>query len=601
MKKDFLNDRDLQLKPNDHSKPIDKGNRMIGEALRVIREWGQVLDKKLQQNDKIDDVLDDTMTVIDRDRNSPMPSYLLQSVRFKIRRRMQPPDWRIVSEGVTNEEAVFLMKGIEQKMNEGGWQEFMTGKWGVADKVVTYGDAFGRIASFKNKTGLTDKEKERIVIFENTGTASLYWGSFTTELINPGGEGKATQVVAVKEYSWEVAISFYPEIEDLAEIGMLPETEEGYGDDSMTDEQRSFIDDKKIQLGFFHDSTRKIYGLIAGRNATEIFQFSGKEYPFILSDSEAYLPFLHFYCFAGIEGLYNQGVCGLFYSLDAVWTELLNRSTAYIMQNVDPIQIVSLQPDQRADFYQELEAAQEAQEIGGRPFIVNETDDPRYGTIQTSQAQALTNEFERLVVQLRSTADMLGVKLDELSAVAGKPLGTTELELQNQNETVKAIINNWKGAIEFAVKVTMDSIKRDVKDDDEELVEGDVQVTREDEQGGILRDEIGTPLQAKVEGVTMGDVAKMLRDLDEKKIKTKIVIDTISGATKSNSVEIAAIQNELALTPPGTLHYNMLRKRLANLRGFNVDENSFNNPQAQLDQQGQANVPTQQDNRLQLA
>lgn len=600
---EFENEKDLQVKINEDSESIDVSDRVVGEALRIINEWDNTLQVKLEQNDLIDEVLEDTMTVIDRDRNAMMPSYLLQSVRFKIRRRMQPPDWKVEIEGVTNEERAFIEKATVQKMREGEWQEFMTGKWGIADKVVIYGDAFGRIASFKNREGLPDGEKAKIVTFQNTGTAKLYWDIYANGILNPGGEGEANQCVATYIYSWEEAINLYPAIEELATIGKLPETEDGYNEDDMSEEQKSFIDQKKIELGFFYDKSKKIYAMIAGRNANKIFEFSDNQYPFVFKDGESYLPFLHFYCFAGVQGFYNSGVCGLFYALDAVWTELMNRGAAYIMQNTDPIQIINLPSDKRADFYQQLEAAQEAQEIGGRPFIVNELNDPNYGKIYNSQSASLTNDFERLVQQLRALSDMLGVKLDELTSTPGKPLGTTELELANQNETVKAIINNWRGTIEFAVKVTMDAIMRDIDDEDDEIVEGDVEVTRETDEGEMLRDEIGTPIQEKVEGVTMGDVAKLMRELAEKNTHIKIKINVSSGATKNDEIEISQITNELQITIPGTLHYNYLRRRLAELRGFNVNENSFNNPQAQMAQAGTQGVsqPTQREQRLQLA
>ena len=114
----YENENDLKLETNQDAEQIDSSDRVVGQILRVIREWSPTLDRKLQENDMIDDVLEDTHTVVERDRNAPTPSYLLQSVRFKTRRRMQPPDWKIEAEGATNEELEFITRAAVQKMKE---------------------------------------------------------------------------------------------------------------------------------------------------------------------------------------------------------------------------------------------------------------------------------------------------------------------------------------------------------------------------------------------------------------------------------------------------------------------------------------------------
>lgn len=580
----FANDTDLTKKINDKPK-IEQGNRVVGQVLKIIREWRPTLDLKERENDLIDDRLNQTHSVVNRTRNDRFPSYILQIVRFKTRRRMQLVDFKLEAEGVSEEEKAIVTAAVVQEMKDGGWQEFMAGKRGIYDKITTYGDGFGRVASFKNKKGISESEKGKIIIYQNTQLSKLYFSAFTTDIRNPGGEGDAQELVAIYTYDWETAIELFPDIEELATIGVLPETEDqSDDDDDLTDEQRSAVDQRKIQLGFYYNKRDKIYSLVAGATAAEIFRVEGKKYPFAFvlkgRKGETYIPFLHFFGFSRPQGLYCSGMCTLFYNIDLVWQELLNRGAAYIMENVDPLKIINLPASQKQDFYRKIEAAVSMQERGGRPIIVNEIDsnaNPNIGKLETMSAPALTGEFERLASQLNQLSGFLGVKLDDILGERGKPLGTTELELENANDTVKAMLDGNRSELEFAVLLAMDAIARDVKTEDDTPIAGaPTKMLRKTEQGEPELDDKGLPLETEVPETSRkrGLAADSLR----KKVYT-VKINTASGAVKNNTLELTQINRELADPTLDPRFRKILTQRRQELAGFSLPSEQVAAPQ----------------------
>jgi hypothetical protein len=576
---EFANETDLQTEVNDKPK-IDKDNRVIGQILRIIKEWKPNLNIKEYENDLIDERLAQTHSVNERNRNDRFPSYILQIVRFKTRRRMKLVDFKLESDGASEEEKQLVTDFVVQKMKEGNWQEFMTGKRGIYDKITTYGDAFGRAASFKNKVGLSEKERESVITYQNTQLSKLYWDIFCTDIRNPGGEGDANEVVAVYTYSWDQAIELYPEIEKLATIGQLPDSQDSeYAPNDLTPEQRSFVEQRKIELGFYYNKRDRIYSMVAGAVATQIFEFKGDKYPFVFAlpsrKGEAYIPFLHFFAFIKPEGLYGTGMCGLFYNIDMVWQELMNRGAGYIMENLDPLKIINLPAGQQQNFFKKVEQAVAMQEHGGRPVIVNELDataNPNVGQLQTMSAPVLTGEFERLINELRLISGMIGVKLDELISTPGKPLGTTELELESQSESVLAILDANRSELEFAVELAMDAIARDVKStDDTPIRTQKKKMAKKDGEGNLVTGETGIPEEVDIPEIarTAGAAADSLR-----KRRYTVKINTASGAVKNNILELTQIQRLKADPNLDPRFRKFLMNREAQLQGFNPPEES---------------------------
>lgn len=587
-----------------NEEPLENNNDpTVLRILRIIDTWTPTLAKKLDEDQLVKDAIQDALTVQERDRNCRTGALFLQSMRMKVRRKLQVPDWKLVAEGVSDKELGFISDAVAQKMREGGWIDTVTGRSGVFDNITITGDQVTRVGSMRNDLKLSDNEKQKVVFFQNAETASVFYDAYTADTDNVGREWSLTPRVVSFIYDWDTAVDLVPEIKDKAGLGALPnaDTLNKNENEKLDEHQKSMIEARKIQLGFYYDPVSRVYALVAGRAATKIFELKEEDYPFVYKmNGEPYTPDLHFGCYEKLRGNYHVGVCGLFYDIAMIWQELTNRGFSYILENVDPIKIINLPSEERERFYQQLELAEEAQVQGGaRPVIVNETDNPQVGQIQTMQAKELTGEFERAISMLRMTADLLGIKLDELSSAASKPLGTTELELAGQSESIKAIIDTNRTQWEKAVLITMDNIIRDVKDNDDTPVSTDRTLLKKTPEGELERDQLGVPIQVKPEGentITYGDVAKRLRELIKEGVKISVKVNTLSGAVKNNALEIAEISNELQLTPPGTLHYNALRKRLASLRGFEVTDESFSNPQVQQAQMGGQPIPIEQVN-----
>lgn len=573
-----------------NTKPLENpDDPTVKRIINIIDRWTPTLQKKIEQDQLVTEALQDVLTVQDRQRNKRVGALFLQGMRMKVRRKLQVPDWKLEAEGVSDKELGFITDAIVQKMKEGGYIDTMTGKWGVFDGIVTTGDKIIRVGSMKNDLNLTEGDKKKVVFFQPTDTDKVFYDAFSGEDRNVGEEWSTKAEVLSYMLDWDTAVDLVPEIAEKATLGALPNADalSKRDNDRIDDHQQSFIDARKIQLGFLYDKTRKIYALVAGRTAAKIFELKDDKYPFVFKmGGEAYKPSVHFQAYQWLTGNYSTGVCGLFYDLAMIWQELDNRGFAYMMENLDPIKIINLPEDQREKFYTQLEMAEETQANGGRGIIVNETDNPNLGKLETMSAPQLSSEFERAIGQIRMNADMLGIKLDELSSAASKPLGTTKLELASQGESIDSLIDVNRQPFEFLVKITLDAIIRDVKDNDEEPVSSDRTLLKRDKEGELERDELGTPITVKPEGenvITMGDVAKRLRELVKEKVVISVKVNVASGAVKNHALELAEIINEL--NDPniqGTLHAKNLRKRLATLRGFSVTDDDLSNPQAQL-------------------
>lgn len=587
----FANTSDLELSKDNDASEIDSKDRVIGQIQKILRDWREIKEIKEQENDLIDDRLDEVTSVQNRSVNSAMPPHLMLVAKRNLLRMLQPPDFMLESDGVSKEEAGFTTDGVVDVMKDGNWQHVLKGKRGAFDKMGTYGDSFIQGASFKQDFGESGKKKG-IMTYINRPFSRNYFDVFATNIRNPGGEGDANEHVGTALYNWEDAIKLYPEIKESAKPGLLPGTFDDEDDlKTYNSIQQSFIDQNKIEIGYYNNKRDRIYAIVAGSNMFKLREFRDSKYPFVFKDTdESYINIIHLQFMSKVKGLYGIGICGLFYPLDLIWQELMNRGNVYILENVDPIKMINLPPDKRSEFYTMLSDAQDAQEQGERPIIVNELDSAlgaNLGQLQTMSTPALTQEFERLINQIRLIAGMLGIKLDQLLSTPGKPLGTTELELENQTEVARDIIDYNTTEWEFAVRLAMDAIRRDVKDEDDTPVTSVRKVKLTDpETGEAIRDENGIPREFNpFEGqdedgndrnFTLGMVAQSLR-----KHKYRVVVNTKSGAVKNNALRRAQIIRLLnSEINPQNPFAEKLRTELATIEGFTRDSVEGFNPQA---------------------
>lgn len=593
----YANDSDFTLRPEQGTHQ-DLNDRTVNAALKILWNWQYIMSRKLRENDMITARLNDVTWATVRQQNCNLPPYLMHILQQKVRNNIKEPDFKLNSDTVSEEEKQLVTGLVVDVMADAGWQDMLNGKWGVFDKIVTYGDAFVRTYSF-DIDGQQSEQDQCLFTYQNLQLARVFFNNTATLMRCKGSEGDANEVFLRFQMDYDEFMDVFPELYGKANIGQLP-TQEYWPwlTAPETPEQQQLTKLRKIEFGYYYNKRKKIYAMIAGSNAYKVFEYKGKEYPYVFWDTqEAYIPVLHFKGWSKPSGIYGAGVCVIAYSLDALWQELHNRASAQGLDNLNPIRIINMPPSQRQNLFKKIEMATAIRDAGGSPLVINEIDpavggsaagNMQLGALQTMATPVLTNEFERLLTQANLICGYLGVKIDDLmTPSADKPLGTTELELEAEGKTAKFLIDINESEFEIAVRMAMDAIARDIDDDDETHIRNSIKVMKEDHNGMPIMDPLtGLPKMERVKA-TRGAAAQCLREH-----RWRVEINTASGAVKNNVLQLSQISRLLADPNTAPMFRQQLMQERAKVMGFQMPQQDIN-PQMNANPQMAGQAPGQ--------
>lgn len=514
-------------------KPKDsRGDPLVRGALKIIDDSSTFLEEFLDDVDKIARLYEDAYNIRD-EGNEKLPAFILFQTIFNFVSRMKPIDVMVKRDGVSEERRRLVSEGIGSVLKDSGFVSMLRDDFGGFYQMLTYGDFFSMVGT--DKKGLPE--------FRAANLVGLYTDSNTTTMRNKSSGGQATRMVAVLEYEWDEAIQFMPEIEKLATVGDLPSADDF---DRFTDlqdstlEQEELAKERRIQIGFVYNIGKNpSFSIIAGATAAKITELKGEDFPFFFGDNDApmderefYIPILQWMMFPTQKGLFNAGFGHVCFKLSKLQRQLGNKAIIQTMDNTDPIRVMNLPQQQAGGFLAKVKNAQEAVKRGKKGIVINAftqgDKQANVGFMDTLSTPQVTADFERLLAFFDKILAGFGIRLERVITDPRKTATAIEFEEESLGDVISQIQEQNASTYEFAVKVAMDFIKKNIDDDDEtDLdVNKEIDLEAEGETGEVK--------------FTLGMLAEELRAG-----KWSVVVNSRSGVYPSKTLDKFFLQSAI--------------------------------------------------------
>lgn len=552
-------------KPINKNVRSDLSNKAVQSALKIVSKNNDIKIIRDNKNLLIQQLIEEGFDVIDPKGTKKVSSKMLQQAIWRTVNRTKPLDFSIhVAEMMDNQiprEAIeqIITAGVSTVMDMGGYTRSLTGKEGVFQKMVTFGDGMMMVGTDP------DKDQDSPIIFNPISNSNIYTDSYATSIRNGGWGRTVDKMIVIFSMSWAQAIEMYPKLEKRGGTGKIPR------DSSFIKElERNYIQtfklDDMVEIAHYYDLSNKHYACFAGSQCTLLEEYKEDEYPWVLNGLP-YVPVLQWMCMPSYEGFWNYGIGNILYDLAIVHKRLLNMAVSHAEDNVYPYALVNVPQGEAARFFNKLQLAGEMRAKGMKAWVPMEYDpsNPNSGRVSAESltTQSLLNEWQILTEALTREVSRCGVVLDDTDRGAGFTASQVISEEENSNAFVKQMMEYNAPETKFAVELTMDMMKKSIRKTNKTPIRLSTDVE-------IGKTQDGTPIQTKMNTFTLGEVADFL-----KKYEVFVEVNSRSGAIPSNIMRQAQIDRVLQLAPPNSPAWGKLQVARAQLNGQNLKMEDF--------------------------
>jgi len=494
-------------------------------------------------------------------------SKVIQQCLWRVMSKIKFLDYDVHCTGKDESTERLTTEGIRTVMDRGKLSQCFRDKCGVFQNACMYGDGF----LFFGK-GQNDKNPVSYRVLRNE---DVYSDNFA---FGVRGVRPSNKMVVIFQFEKDEAYELWPELEENGIYGKIPGTYQ----DQNRDMDRG--DQNVLEVAWAWDKTAQQYVIFAGVQAFVIDEFEDEEYPFIKND-EPYIPVFQFMCQPSEDGFWNYGLGDMVYDLAVVTAKLLNMEVGHIEENVHPITLINAPQTKVDELVEKMAMANKARANGKKPFVAMEFD-PNGGqqsiSAQALLTQNLASEWQMVWDRLVREISRLGINIDDVDRGSGYTATQIYAEEETQNAFVKQMMEYNASETKDLVECSIDAITEFV--------------SNKNKTGLNLTTRIKLPDSSTIKmdkKVTMGMLSKELKDNDY-----FVVVNARTGADKSDLMKMTQIQQQLAITPPGTPEFSELYRKASYLRGLDMELNNqpegFVPPQQNPNSDAlNVNIPTQ--------
>jgi hypothetical protein len=482
-------------------------------------------------------------------------SKTLQQALWRMVSKMKFLDYQIHGAGRPEIMEKVVTDGVLTVADEGGLIRSLRDKGGAFWSLALYGDGFIYVG-----TG----DEPYPIKFSPISPSNLYVDSYATGF-RSGGVGKdVTECVVIYSMSPEEAKRRYgkefPKIKDAK--GSIKRYLSLEKEHDRRFEQQTDIDNDLVEIGFYYNVSKKEYLIFAGAENLILQKLTGDKYPFV-KNGEPYIPIVHLICQPAADGFWNLGLGQMLYDLAVITRKMLNMAVNHTDENVHPITLVNIPQGESAEFFNKLQLAHEMRAAGKKGIVALEYDPSNPGSSRVGADALITpstlmSEWQLVMNRLDNELTRLGIYLDDMDRGANPTASQIIAEEESANAYVKQIMEYNSSECKFLIELVMDFTAKFVKKSND------------------------TPLnlttsyeEADLKGITLGALADEL-----KKHKYFVKVNSRSGSLKSDIMQVAQLNRQLALTPPNSPAFQKLWLKSARLNDQDLGANDFAPQQA---------------------
>lgn len=556
-------DKDVSImSPNLEKYPSGLEDEHVKRGLHLISTNNSDKSARDKQNQLINDILKEATTALDPTAPRYIGAKRLKQAKSKTAERIRPLSFTLQGDGASEEEEIMVTQAVKEVLHRGGYDWTFSGKNGVVDKILSYGDCYRLIEQ-------QDKETSHFPIkFRVIDSNNLWFNTNATSFRE--GNKNVTQLVALFKGTMREFYAEFPECEGEISPGMIPR-DFTYKDLDQTRTQQfqtygtGTVEDMEIEWAYMFDIQRLAYTLVAGSQLQILEQRVDKKYPYVFKNVEnkkiPYIPVSNYICLPSEEGIYNVGLLAFLYDMGITFRSTVNDFIAFVKENTHPHTLINIPQGQESSFFNLIEMANQLRASGGTPYIpitYNPAGDGKISTAQPILNGGDPNSATLLMNRIDDEFRKCGVYLDE---PINSAVTATQIEYNASNALTlpKAIMKYNAAEIEFEIMVAIDMIKKYVSQNDKTPLILDT--TIELSEGTF--ETRGIPF-------TLGWLRYKLLER-----AWRVKTDEESGAVTNNSMMIAMYQKLLPNIAPGTPEYNAIVQKIATLTGFTIPKQAL--------------------------
>lgn len=444
---------------------VVKENPAVKSALNMV---ARCLAEKTKNDAKIDNIkqlFNEGVQVWTPDGELELSSKLLFQVRDEVMKKVKLLDFAIHGQGRPEWMEKVVTAAVGTILDTGGFVKGMLGKQGAAEKSFMYGDGYLMLSGNKGKGA-----PFKFIPLENS---QIYLDPDAVVFRDADGGRGVSKLVVIRSFSWAEFEKMYPKKCKKVAWGEIPRKKSVWNSTDKTVLQTADMDaeeDYRVEVAYSFDLYNEAYTVFAGRNCFPLEDFRGKKYPFKKEDGQLYIPIIHKYCRAALEGLYNLGLGDYMFELAVLSRELKRKQFRHTSDQASPYDLLYLPTNKKNTFYNSLALADELKAAGKRAMVTVDydpkTEQPGMIQTQTLQTTSLTNDWIQMKEMLDQEYNRIGIFLDGVSGVT-KTAKQIAYEEDRQNDFVSHTMEQFapeqKEAIEMVLQFIRDFVPKSDK------------------------------------------------------------------------------------------------------------------------------------------
>lgn len=534
-------DQDLYRKGVDKAVKAYEIDKSVSKFLYLIAD-NSLNDKndRDSKNQMIRALFREGFEIHDPSGTKKIGSKVIQQCLWRTMSKTKFLDYELHCTGKDEATERLTTEGSRTVMDRGGLNQCFIDKCGVMQNAYMYGDGYLMFGKGEND--------ENPVSYRVLRNEDVYYDNFAWGV---RGVRPANKMAVIFQFDKDEAHELWPELGENDIWGKIPGTYQ----DEERDMDRESMDILEVAWGW--DRSAKQYVIFAGVQAFVIDEFRGDEYPFI-KHNKPYIPVFQFMCQPSEDGFSNYGIGDMVYDLAVITRKLLNMEIGHIEENVHPITLINAPASKVDELVEKMAMANKARANGKKPFVAMEFDPA--GGQQSVAAQALLTQnlaqewqivWDRLVREI----SRLGINIDDVDRGPGFTATQIYAEEETQNAFVKQVMEYNASETKELIECSLDAITEFVSPKNKTSLNLTTRLKLPD-QSSIKMDK----------DITMGMLSKELKDSNY-----FVVVNRRTGVDKSDLLRMTNLQQQLAITPPGTPEYAELYRRMSYMRGLDME------------------------------
>lgn len=467
-------------------------------------------------------------------------SKVIQQAKWRVMSKLKFLDYNIHCTGKQEATELLVTEGVRTVMHRGRLNQCVRDKMGVFENACMYGDGFLFYGKGENE--------ENPISFRVLRNEDVYADSFASGV---RGVRPANKMAVIFAFDKDEAYELWPALKENGVFGKIPGT---YQDE----ERNETRDDANVlEVCWAWDKAAKDYMIFAGSQAYVIDEFCDEEYPFI-KNNLPFIPVFQFLCMPSEEGFWNYGIGDIVYDLAVVTRKLLNLQTGHVEDNTYPLTLINAPQSKIDELVEKLAMANKARAAGKKPIVAMEFDSAggqQSVAAQSLVTQGLAAEWAALWDRLYNEISRLGINLDDVDRGAGITATQIYAEEETQNAFVKQMMEYNASETQELIECCLDGITEFVANGNKTPLNLTTRIKLDDQ----------STIKLDVQP-TMGMLSKELKSSN-----WFVTINARTGVDKSDLMKMVALQQQLASTPPGTPEYAELYRRIAQVRGIDIE------------------------------